>query len=79
MTTIADIFDLPDHVHQGDFVLRLSEGVERVEQMLRDYMVTEQLARCFDDALSLIGRAVEAHPPDIPDATHLALSPPRAG
>ena len=61
MTTIADIFELPERVHQGDFVLRLSEGVERAEQTLRDYVVTEQLARCFDDALSLIGSAVEAN------------------
>ena len=61
MTTIADIFDLPERVHQGDFVLRLSEGVERAEQTMRDYVVTEQLARCFDDALSLICSAVEAN------------------
>ena len=26
VTTIADIFDLPERVHQGDFVLRLAEG-----------------------------------------------------
>ena len=61
MTTIADIFDLPERVHQGDFVLRLSEGVERAERTLNDYVVTEQLARCFDDALSLIGSAVGAN------------------
>ena len=40
MTTIADLFELPERVHQGDFVLRLSEGVERAEQTLRDYVVT---------------------------------------
>ena len=61
MTTIADIFDLPERVHQGDFVLRLTEGVERAEQTLGDYVVTEQLARCFDAALSLIGGAVTAN------------------
>ena len=61
MTTIADIFDLPERVHQGDFVLRLSEGVERAERTLNDYVVTEQLAGCFDDALSLIGSAVGAN------------------
>ena len=61
MTTIADIFDLPERVHQGDFVLRLAEGVERAEQTLGDYVVTEQLARCFDAALSLIGSAVTAN------------------
>ena len=42
-------------------MLRLSEGVDRAEQTLRDYVVTEQLARCFDEALSLIGSAVEAN------------------
>ena len=61
MTTIADVFDLPKRVHQGDFVLRLSEGVERAGQTLSDYVVTPQLARCFDDALSLIGSAVGAN------------------
>lgn len=35
MRTLADIFDLPDRVHQGDFVLRLAEGVERSDQTLR--------------------------------------------
>ena len=60
MTTIADIFELPERVHQGDFVLRLAEGVERAERTLRDYVVTPQLARCFEDALALIGSAVEA-------------------
>ena len=58
MPTIADIFDLPVQVHQGDFVLRLAEGVERAEQTLNDYVVTPQLAQCFDAALTLIGSAV---------------------
>ena len=61
MTTIADIFELPERVHQGDFVLRLAEGVERAERTLRDYVVTPQLAHCFEAALALIGSAVEAH------------------
>ena len=61
MTTIADIFDLPERVHQGDFVLRLAEGVEHAEQTLRDYVVTPQLAQCFDAALALIGSAVQGH------------------
>ena len=58
MATIADIFELPEQVHQGDFVLRLAEGVERAEQTLNDYVVTPQLAQCFDAALTLIGSAV---------------------
>ena len=58
MTTIADIFELPERVHQGDYVLRLSEGVEEAERTLDDYVVTPQLVRCFEGALSLIGSAV---------------------
>ena len=58
MTTIADIFALPERVHQGDYVLRLSEGVDEAERTLDDYVVTPQLVRCFEGALSLIGSAV---------------------
>ena len=49
-TFIKDLFDLPDVVRGGDFVLRLVEGLERPEQTLRDYVVTPQLAKCFDEA-----------------------------
>ena len=58
MTTIAEIFDLPERVHQGDYVLRLSEGVEDPDGTLKDYVVTPQLVGCFEGALSLIGSAV---------------------
>lgn len=60
MTTIGDIFDIPDGVHQGDFVLRLTEGLQsdRRKQTLRQYVVTPQLVHCFDRALALIGGAV---------------------
>ena len=51
MTTLAHIFELPERVHQSDFVLRLAEGAERAEQTLRDYVVTSQLAHCFKAAL----------------------------
>lgn len=58
-TFIKDLFDLPDAVRGGDFVLRLAEGLERPEQTLRDYVVTPQLAKCFDEALSLVRDAIE--------------------
>ncbi len=60
MSTIGDIFNIPEAVHQGDFVLRLTEGlqVDRRKETLRQYVVTEQLVRSFDQALSLIGTAV---------------------
>ena len=60
MTLISDIFDIPTQVHQGDFVLRLSEGVHRPAETLRTYVVTPQLAICFDQALQLIRSALES-------------------
>ncbi len=55
-TLISELLDLPEQVHRGDFVLNLSEGVtaDHAEATLRDYVVTPQLADCFDDALGFI-------------------------
>ena len=60
MTRIAEIFDIPKDVQQGDFVLRLTEGVIHPDSTLGSYVVTRELQRCFDQALSLIGSAVSA-------------------
>lgn len=56
---IKDLLDLPEQVNRGDFVLRLAEGVSHPEQTVASYVVTPQLERCFDEALSLIRSAVE--------------------
>lgn len=40
MTLLKDLIAIPERVHQGDFVLRLSEGVQHADQTLRDYVVT---------------------------------------
>lgn len=60
MTTIGDIFTIPEAVHQGDFVLRLTEGLQadKRRQTLQQYVVTPQLVQSFKQALSLIGSAV---------------------
>jgi len=42
-TFIRDLFDLPDTVRGGDFVLRLDERFERPDQTVRGYVVTPQL------------------------------------
>jgi hypothetical protein len=61
MTTyIKDLIDLPEKVHGGDFVLKLTEGVEHPDETLRPYVVTPELARNFDDALDFIKGAVQA-------------------
>src|SRR5205809_934596 len=46
-TLINDLFDLPDVVRGGDFVLRLVEGLERPEQTLRDYVVWAKRTAAF--------------------------------
>lgn len=63
MTTIGDIFRIPEAVHQGDFVLRLTEGLkaDRRRQTLEQYVVTPQLVQAFEQSLSLIGEAVRTH------------------
>lgn len=63
MAFIGDIFDIPERVHQGDFVLRLTEGLEggKAAQTLANYVVTPQLTKAFDQALGLIKGAVEAN------------------
>jgi hypothetical protein len=61
MTKIAEIFEIPDRIHPGDFVLRLTEGVAKPRETLRDCVVTPQLVVCFDQALSLIKGALEGN------------------
>ena len=60
MTTalLRDLIDIPERVHAGDFVLTLNKGVT-LASTITDYVVTPQLARCFDDALGLVQSAVE--------------------
>jgi hypothetical protein len=59
MTLLKDLIDIPDHVQKGDFVLRLTEGVIRADETLRDYVVTPELTGCFDNALSFIRSALQ--------------------
>jgi hypothetical protein len=56
---IRELIEVPERVHKGDFVLRLSEGVERPAETLGQYVVTEQLRGCFQRALELVHRALE--------------------
>ncbi|RKT46659.1 phage resistance protein [Thiocapsa rosea] len=59
---IKDLIHIPERVQRGDFVLNLASGLEAdaVEQTLRDYVVTPQLARCFEDALSFVKSTVNS-------------------
>ena len=54
MTLLRELIDIPEHVQKGDFVLRLSEGVVDPAGTLAEYVVTPELAKCFDQALDFI-------------------------
>src|SRR5690349_3455432 len=54
LTLMRDLIDIPVSVGDSDFVVRASEGAD-----LRRYVVTDDLKRNFDDALSMVAHAVE--------------------
>lgn len=58
MTLIRELIEIPERIHPDAFVLRLTEGVGRPEETLGSYVVTPQLADCFDQALELIQAAL---------------------
>jgi hypothetical protein len=58
MTLLKDLIDIPEYVDRGAFVLKLSEGVTDPDATLKSYVVTEQLVKCFDDALNFVKAAV---------------------
>ena len=60
MTLIKDLIDVPEVVHKGDFVLRLTEGIERADETLDCYKVTDDLVLNFDDALGFIRSALDS-------------------
>lgn len=60
MTLLRDLIEIPERVHQSDFVLRLTEGVRDPGRTLASYVVTDQLVRCFDEALGIIEKAVSS-------------------
>jgi hypothetical protein len=58
-TPLRDAIVIPESVSANDYVLKLTEGVSHAEETLRQYVVTPELAHNFDQALSLIGGALE--------------------
>lgn len=60
MTLIRELISIPEQVQDGDFVLRLTQGITPAEarRTVDDYVVTTQLAEAFDHALGLVASAV---------------------
>jgi len=58
MTLLRELIDIPEAVHKGDFVMSLAEGVTDAQATTSSYVVTDQLARAFDNALGFVASAV---------------------
>lgn len=57
-TTIRELFDIPEQIRKGDFVLKLAEGVANPRATAESYVVTPGLVQAFDQALGLVGSAL---------------------
>lgn len=56
--TLAEAFTIPDVITADDFVLQLNTGVQKPEQTVSEYVVTDSLAQAFDSALDHIRSAL---------------------
>jgi hypothetical protein len=59
---LRDLIHIPDRVQTNDFVLKLAEGVTEAaaSETIKNYVVTPQLARAFNEALGFIRGSVES-------------------
>src|SRR5260370_25626611 len=57
-TTVRDLFDVPEQIRKGDFVLKLTEGIDNPRATAETYVVTAGLAQAIDQALGLVGSAL---------------------
>lgn len=58
MTLLRDLIRIPDAVRKGDFVMSLASGFQDPAGTLDHYVVTEQLAKAYDDALGFVASAL---------------------
>jgi len=57
MKLIRELIDIPEQIHGGEYVLKLSEGLLNPEATLENYVVTPELVICFERALDLVKEA----------------------
>ena len=63
MPLLKDLITIPEHVSKGDFVLKLTDGTaaSHAKATLANYVVTPQLAVCFDQALKIVQGALKGN------------------
>ncbi|GAA0986583.1 hypothetical protein GCM10009555_064310 [Acrocarpospora macrocephala] len=55
---LREFIDIPEAMTDSDLVLELASGVNRAEETLREYVITDSLVDNYDQALGLIKSAV---------------------
>jgi hypothetical protein len=58
MTLLSELIEIPEQVHKSDFVISLATAIDEPERTVADYVVTPQLAGCFDRAISLVATSL---------------------
>ena len=56
---LRDLIDIPERVEAADFVIKLDESVARHTQTVRDYVVTEAIARAIGEGLDLMSDSLK--------------------
>jgi hypothetical protein len=58
MNLLKNYIEIPERILQGDFVLKLTEGIAQPQQTLKDYVVTPELVKSFEHSMDFIHAAV---------------------
>lgn len=58
MTLLRELIEIPERVGGGDYVFALQDAVKEPERVVADYVVTDQLAESFNEALQFVEGAV---------------------
>lgn len=59
MTLLKELIEIPDHLDQSEFVIKLNEVLVDAETIVKDYVVTDDLQKRFAEALQYIGSSVQ--------------------
>ncbi|WAC52169.1 hypothetical protein [Frigoribacterium sp. SL97] len=55
---LRDLIGIPERVEAADFVIKLDEGVARHQQTIKDYVVTDAIAKAIAEGLDLVGSSL---------------------
>jgi hypothetical protein len=56
---VQELFDIPEQVRKGDFVVQLAEGVSHADETAKSYVVTSGIHDALNRSLSLVKSSLE--------------------